>query len=212
MRASVASRVVLLLCAALPLGALAGAWFELADDWDLRRERDGIEVYTAPVAGSDFNAFRAVTELCAEVPELIALIHDVDAFPEWLADTEEAQLIERTDAWQRHHVVSDTPWPLDPRDMVYEVRVLDEPDADPVRVAVIGLPDAEPRAEGAVRLDRARGGWRLRRGDGRTEVEFEMHVEPGGPVPAWLANMGLVDNPFDTFTALRERYPCSASD
>lgn len=200
------------LCVLLPFGASAGEWFDLADDWDLRRERDGIEVYTAPVEDSGFNAFRAVTELCVDVPELVALIHDVDSFPEWLADTEEAELLERTDEWQRHHVVSDTPWPLDSRDMVYEIQVLDDPDADPVRVAVTGLPDAEPRAEGAVRLDRARGGWRLRPRNGRTEVEFEMHVEPGGPVPAWLANIGLVDNPFETFAALRERYPCSEGE
>ena len=39
--------------------------------------------------------------------------------------------------------------------------------------------------------------------EGRTRVVFEMHLEPGGGIPAWLANSRVVDSPFETLKNLR---------
>ena len=35
-------------------------------------------------------------------------------------------------------------------------------------------------------------------------VEYQAHVEPGGSMPAWLANKFVVDAPFETIRDLRE--------
>jgi hypothetical protein len=37
-----------------------------------------------------------------------------------------------------------------------------------------------------------------------TAVTYQMHVEPGGLIPAWLANPFIKNVPFSTFKELRK--------
>jgi hypothetical protein len=37
------------------------------------------------------------------------------------------------------------------------------------------------------------------------DVTFQMHADPGGAIPKWLANQTVVDTPFKTLQALRKR-------
>ena len=41
------------------------------------------------------------------------------------------------------------------------------------------------------------------KGDNLTEVTYQVHTEPGGSVPSWLANSFVVDAPFNTLSGLR---------
>jgi len=38
-----------------------------------------------------------------------------------------------------------------------------------------------------------------------TEVTYQVHTEPGGSVPAMVANKFVVEAPFNTLKGLRER-------
>ena len=50
------------------------------------------------------------------------------------------------------------------------------------------------------------GFWKLTPiAENKTKVEYQMHVEPGGYVPAWLANMKIVDTPYTFMYNLREQ-------
>ncbi|MNO08734.1 hypothetical protein D3C81_2315520 [compost metagenome] len=50
------------------------------------------------------------------------------------------------------------------------------------------------------------GLWKLvPKGAGEVEVTYQVHTEPGGSVPSWLANSFVVDAPFNTLKAMRER-------
>ena len=40
-------------------------------------------------------------------------------------------------------------------------------------------------------------------GEGRIRVVYELHAEPGGQVPAWLANSFVIDAPYNTLLLLR---------
>jgi hypothetical protein len=41
--------------------------------------------------------------------------------------------------------------------------------------------------------------------DGSLSLEYQLLVDPGGSVPAWLVNLAVVDGPFETMSALREK-------
>ena len=49
-------------------------------------------------------------------------------------------------------------------------------------------------------------GWRLEPlAPERTRVVFTLHLEPGGGVPAWMANARVVSTPFEALENLRAR-------
>jgi hypothetical protein len=66
-------------------------------------------------------------------------------------------------------------------------------------------PDAVPEVEDAVRVREARGSWDLMPGGepGTTQLSWEFHLEPGGSVPARLANTRVVETPRGALRALQ---------
>ena len=53
-------------------------------------------------------------------------------------------------------------------------------------------------------MERAKGFFRFTPlGDNRTHVEYQMHTEPSGALPASLVNAMLVDTPFHTLKAMQ---------
>jgi hypothetical protein len=49
----------------------------------------------------------------------------------------------------------------------------------------------------------SRGYWMLSPSEGGTEIEYSFLADPGGNIPAWLANQFIVSNPFKTIKGLR---------
>jgi hypothetical protein len=88
--------------------------------------------------------------------------------------------------------------------MVYQFQYIGI-NSDQVKVNVIGIPDYIPAREGIVRMAKTNGYWLLTSVDSnKTSVTYQMHVEPGGLIPAWLANPFIVNVPFSTFKELRK--------
>ncbi len=57
-----------------------------------------------------------------------------------------------------------------------------------------------------MRVTQVDGFWKFTpKGAGQIEVTYQVHTEPGGDVPSWLANKFVVDAPFNTLKALKER-------
>jgi len=40
---------------------------------------------------------------------------------------------------------------------------------------------------------------------GGVKIEYELQVDPGGKVPAWLVNMFATKGPFETFKKLQQQ-------
>jgi len=41
-------------------------------------------------------------------------------------------------------------------------------------------------------------------GEYKTSVTYQVHADPGGAIPVWLANATAVDTPYDTLKNLRD--------
>jgi hypothetical protein len=71
---------------------------------------------------------------------------------------------------------------------------------------MIPLPDYLAENENIVRIRKGTGYWDLREDDHKNvTVTFQFHGEPGGLIPAWLANSFVVSFPFNTLKNLRSR-------
>jgi hypothetical protein len=192
--------------ATLVLLTSASAPRAASPDWTLRRDADGVRVWTRPVEGSAYREFRGKMEVRAPIARAVAWIGDAPRMPEWFFRCSEARLVERVSPVEGYsYSVIDLPWPFAERDIVVQWRIADAPGGATV-VPMENAPDRLPAQPGRVRVPRASGLWRLTpRGDGVIEVELQLHFEPAGRLPAWIANAVVVDMPYWTLRNLRDR-------
>ena len=62
-----------------------------------------------------------------------------------------------------------------------------------------------PPVKGAVRMPFLRGHWILLPVGGGTDVEYQVHADPGGSLPEWIANLASKKLPLLTLTGLRKQ-------
>lgn len=66
------------------------------------------------------------------------------------------------------------------------------------------MPEYLPEVDGYVRVSRIDGFWEFApKEGGEVEVTYQVHTEPGGNVPSWLANKFVVEAPYNTLRQLR---------
>ncbi|MDA8483016.1 START domain-containing protein [Pseudomonas resinovorans] len=189
------------LCA---LGLLAASAVQ-AEDWKLAKDEDGIKVFLSEVPGSKYKAYRGVATIKADMVTLRALQEDVAGSCAWIHECKEQKLLKSEGAQSWTYTRFNTPWPVTPRDSVLHVTSEIGADGSVTRV-LEGVPKYLPEADGFVRVTEVKGFWKLEpKGAGEVEVTYQVHTEPGGSVPSWLANSFVVDAPFNTLKAMRQR-------
>jgi hypothetical protein len=176
-----------------------------AEDWKLAKDEDGIRVYLAEVPGSRYKAYRGVAIMKTDIATLRALQEDVSGSCAWIHECKEQKLLKAEGDQSWTYTRFNTPWPVTPRDSV--IHVVSQLGADGSVTRVLeGVPAYLPEAAGYVRVAEVSGFWKLEpKGVGEVEVTYQLHTEPGGSVPSWLANSFVVDAPFNTLKAMRER-------
>ncbi|MBU0809067.1 MAG: START domain-containing protein [Gammaproteobacteria bacterium] len=174
-----------------------------AGQWRLVKDQAGIQVYLQTIPGSSFQAFRGVTRMRVSMPRLLALQDDVSAACAWMHACDEQKLLKHEGNVSWVYSLYQAPWPVKARDSIVQVTTLHAADGRVIRT-LHGVADYLPVRPGFVRINRVEGFWQLTPRDGEIEVIYQVHSEPGGSVPAWLANGFVVDAPFNTLQALRQ--------
>jgi hypothetical protein len=195
------SATILLLC------TFAFEHVNAQENWELRKESDGIRVYTSEIPESSYKAFRAECEIKADnITAIAAAILDVKNYILWMPDTEEATLIKKfDDSHDIHYVLTGAPWPVNDRDGVYEQKASYFKIENKVVIQLDCLTEYDfPKKNKVVRMTVGTGYWEISdSGNGKFKLIYQYHAEPGGSIPAWLANTSVVDIPFDLMTNLR---------
>lgn len=175
-------------------------------DWELKKDKDGIKVYLREVEGSDIQEYKAEAILEGKVSSFIAVMKDVNSYPELYEHAKEVKLINENDTFHVHYIATNTPWPVKDRDAVYSSTYRQYYDTKLVRIDMkIEEGYMEPNDD-YVRMEKATGYWLFFQIEpNRVEVTYQMHAEPGGNIPDWVINMFLVDTPFEDMKMLQER-------
>ena len=122
-----------------------------------------------------------------------------------MPDVIASSLLKASDNEQYHYLENDAPWPVSHRDGIYHFTYThgDNASANVTLVRVEAAPNYQPAREGKVRVPKAEGYWELTPREGGVHVVYQMHADPGGSLPTWLANQAAVDTPFRTLKGLR---------
>ncbi|MFK3970714.1 START domain-containing protein [Pseudomonas sp. NPDC087358] len=176
-----------------------------AEEWKVAKNEDGIKVSLSEIAGSQYKAYQGVTTIKASVAKLRALQEDVAGACSWVHECKSQKVLKHEGDKTWTYTQFNTPWPVTPRDSVLEITTVEGADGSLTR-KLEGQPKYIPEEKGFVRVAQVDGFWKLvPKGANETEVTYQVHTEPGGSVPSWLANKFVVDAPFNTLKALTER-------
>lgn len=175
-----------------------------AEDWQVAKDEDGIKVSLSEVAGSKYKAYRGVALIKAPVARIVALQEDVAGACAWIHECKSQKLVDRKgdEAWT--YTQFKAPFPVTDRDSYIHVTTTRNADGSVTRT-LQGVPTYKPEEKGYVRVAQVEGFWKLvPKGADQTEVTYQVHTEPGGSVPSWLANKFVVEAPFNTLKALKD--------
>ncbi|WP_277960954.1 START domain-containing protein [Pseudomonas sp. RIT-To-2] len=176
-----------------------------AEDWQTAKDQDGIKVSLAAIPGSDYKAYRGVTTIKAPLAKVKALQEDAAGACAWIHECKLQKLLKTEGDKSWTYTQFNTPWPVTPRDSVMEITTVQGADGSLTR-NLKEVPTYVPEEKGFVRVAQVDGFWKLvPKGADSTEVTYQVHTEPGGSVPSFVANKFVVDAPFNTLKALREK-------
>ena len=178
-----------------------------ANGWSLKRDKDGIQVFTRDVEDSKFDEVRGVMVIEARLESVVALIRDGEACPDWADLCEESIILEEVSETEYYgYNLNDVPWPVSDRDAITHVTWWQDPDTKTVMMKAQAIEsDRVPKRRGALRMEDSVTGWEFTQlEDDLLQVVSTGHIDPAGPTPAWVTNMMLVDSPFKTMEGLRE--------
>ncbi len=170
-------------------------------EWEQKRDREGIQVFTRNVEGSPYDAVRSTTIVeNIRLSSLAALIEDVEACPDWADRCAESYVVERiSDVESYVYTHNDMPFPVKDRDVVAHVVWTQEPDSLAVEMNSQAVAGKIEEVSGRLRLQNAIAKWRFEPlADGQVRVINEAHIDPGSSLPGWVTNMLLIDTPFET--------------
>jgi hypothetical protein len=176
------------------------------EGWKLEKNEQNISVYTRSVTGSKFKEFKAVTIVKTSLPSLVALLKDLPSQTLWIDQCIMAKSLKKVNETEDYiYYVSHAPWPVSDRDMITHSLITQDSVTKIVKIQMNGIPAFIPKKENLVRVPFLKGNWELiPREKDLVEIIYQLHADPGGSIPGWLANYTVVDNPFKTMLNMKE--------
>ena len=177
-----------------------------ASEWEKIKEEEGITIFTRQVDDSDLKEVKATMTLKTSLSSMVALITKADLYHVWSYNVESAKALKTTnDTMIYGYTLMDVPWPASNRDMVWLLRVRQDPETKVVSTYSTMIPDYIPENPGIVRLREATASWVLTpKPDGTVEMEYTAGFDPGGNVPSWIINFGITSGPMHNFKKIKE--------
>lgn len=186
---------------------LAGATVHAKPDWELVYNRNDIRVWARTSPSSPIRELKAQVTVEAPREHVWQILRDVPNMPEFMPYVLHSEVLGRGDAGTQYeyHVV-DPPF-VSKRDYVVRVSEQRPNDADTWECRWTADPErGPPPPAGVVRLQVVDGRWVVRRLNAeRTEVTYFLHTDPGGAIPAWLANRANTTSLPDLMRAVQNR-------
>ena len=174
--------------------------------WNQEKNENGITIYTRAYPNSSYKEFKAVMTIKATLSSLVALKSDFESYPQWYYECPEAKTLKVVSSNEGYgYVTKKLPWPFDGRDMVVHYWITQDLKDKSVTIKNVAEGSYIPVNKDWVRVNQLNGFWKFTpKENGMVEVIYQLHVEPNGSIPAWLANSTVVDSPYNTFFKMKD--------
>ena len=172
--------------------------------WELSKEREGVRVFTRTVEGSNFKEFKAVGMHNGTISSIVGVLQDEAQFCKWFPDCKEFRIIKRLSSLERlQYMVIKAPFPVNNRDTIQRSKLNQDPISKAVTINIEAQPEELAPVDGVVRIPKSRGFWKIIPSDkGKVEITFQLHSDPGGTLPEWVANLFVTETPLKALIQL----------
>jgi len=174
-------------------------------DWQLKRDEDGIKVYTGKNPNSNFKSIKVECTINAHLSQLVAFLLDVDKQHEWVYANKNSRLLKKIGPNEIvFYSELDVPWPATNRDYISHITI-NQLSPQSLVIEAHTEPDLLPEKEGKVRVKTSNARWEVTSVSKEMQkIVYTVQFDPAGSLPAWLVNMFVTKGPFQTFQKLRE--------
>lgn len=174
------------------------------NSWQLVRDKAGIQIFTRNVPGSVLKSFKGVMSIPASLSATVATIDDTSVYSQLFLNAKSSRVLKKvSDLESYKYIVTKLPWPAKSRDSIVHSILKQDKKSKVVQISMRAAPKYIPIKPGLVRIAKMSGRWLLIPQKGNVKVVYEMNIDPGGRLPAWLVNSMSVDMPFVTLSNLR---------
>ena len=169
-------------------------------NWKIEKVKNGITVYTHIPEGSNLKEIRMVSSAKATLSEAVAILVDVEGYPNWIYNCQSAKVINRVKNNEViYYSVTKAPWPILDRDLVVRNTIYQNANTKAVYSQSEAQTDIVPDITGRIRIKNMFGLWRFTPiGNGEIEIEYYIKVDPAGILPPWVVNMFIANGPYQS--------------
>lgn len=174
-------------------------------EWELKKDKNGIKLFTKHEEGYAIKAVRAETTFNAPLEVCVAVLRDIEHLDELFPDCEKVEKVRQDESSQIHYLQLKAPWPVTDRDGAFGLTYTYNAEQDMVVIDATMVPGEYPEQDGFVRLNKGSGTWKFKRIDAsHTQLEYYYLGDAGGSVPAWVANTVIEESPFRMLSNFHE--------
>lgn len=176
-------------------------------DWKKIKDEDGIVVYRGDIKKSPVVAFRGVGEIKASVKAVTSVLYNIDRKLEWVSKIKTAKIIRTTSDFEVvEYNETHAPWPINNRDFLFTARLIPENNWKKITIEMTSVEDSlMPAQKGIVRGKIHSSRFVLQENkNGHTNLAVEIHADPMGMIPKWLANLFQKHWPYQTIQNMRK--------
>lgn len=174
----------------------------------LKKDKEGIKVYTCDENESKFKSLRAEFLLPGvTIDQLKNTLLDGDLYKSWQYNMIESRVLEKINDHEAIvRSVIDAPWPVTNREMIVQVSITGDLEQNVLTVRANAIKSEYPMNDALVRVPFSEARWEVAIVNNKDlSIQYFLRIDPGGSVPTWLVNMAMAEGPYVTFKNLREK-------
>lgn len=173
-------------------------------DCDLKKDKDGIKVYTCKSDSSKFRSLVAEFDLeNTSLKTLEDFLWDVDNYVTWQYNMVEANLIKKINTHEMiYRSEIDAPWPVEDRELLVQFSVRNQ-SPDEVTFIINSITYDYPAKADVIRVPYSNATWKVTKHENSLHVKYTLNINPGGYVPAMLVNLAMAEGPYVSFRNLK---------
>ena len=185
----------------LPVLLLISGWAQA--DWELKSDKDGVQVFTRAVEGSAFKQVKLIAEFPGNRNAVLKAFGDGSVCADWVALCVESNVLEKIDDGEYiARAILNFPWPFANRDVVFRRRTTDLDDGT-LRITQFPEADYLPKQKQVRMLSENTYDFSSV-DDNRLKMIWINHSNPGPGVPKGVFNGRIHKDLRKDLIALRE--------
>ena len=175
-------------------------------DWELKKEKNGIKVYTRDIPDSNLKELKIVMVFeGTSLPKILEVLKNISGYKDWVFNCVESRVVS---VLNEHVTVAyykfDFPWPLSDREIYLEADTKVDSDNKNAVITTKATASYGGDQKNIVRIIEHSNQWEFQEVENnQVNLTYYLKSNPAGNIPDWVVNMAVDKGPSGTLSNLR---------